>query len=702
MELIPDGCETMESPPSCSRQPPDGDEFPDYHESPSSTKPMKEPSPPPTASVANSATALWKSSFLHRDQQSSFSVRDKIAIFSNASSNTAPTPGLTKTFRSTDNIFFSVEGQEDMKENNKTSLGDLESSKGNVVRPPRLHARSQSLVDISSTEQVTKKDRWSILAEQRQKSLSRLKGLVIPEKVVEIETPPGVDLPEIRSKADPAPTPHLPTAPISSPATTTVLTASLWSPPAPSLPKYSPAFKRKSLQLYTTRDAPEVFTSTLELPPSTKPVGDIVSQKKAAENNDAPKSLESITSPTRSDCSFEFLTETKGAQKQVECKLEIRPSRNEEDSDNDSAVSSSQSSYISRTSPPPSPSHFVAHAESDTLHFRPQNQSGGKFDIANHRLLKAQSVEAINRQNILASAKCRSGRDLKIGSPLIQRKFEEEEELAQPEPEVQTNEDLSTDVGVEEVDSIELITNGINKTISNTDENSEPQVEKHKERVTESKSVYLRNVQKDDVPRRTTSGLLSRNSRAASVTDLRKSFELMGQNTPVKTKEVSPSATSRTSTNSLVVKKFSAIEKDQVTTQPVKPQATLGFQVSKLRYSRINFILELVIHLLILTSTRISCNSPSIRFFILKYPVLRWSALISNTLFVLIIIHPPIHNCVKSLRNLFLGTILHLRLTKCNKTFYYLLIYACIYAFISGTFLYSIISLFCTPKFIFR
>lgn len=44
------------------------------------------------------------------------------------------------------------------------------------------------------------------------------------------------------------------------------------------------------------------------------------------------------------------------------------------------------------------------------------------------RVLKPQSVEAINRKNILASARCRSGRDLN-GSPLIQRKFSNDEEL---------------------------------------------------------------------------------------------------------------------------------------------------------------------------------------------------------------------------------------------------------------------------------
>jgi len=46
----------------------------------------------------------------------------------------------------------------------------------------------------------------------------------------------------------------------------------------------------------------------------------------------------------------------------------------------------------------------------------------------NRRVLKAQSVDAINRKNVLFSARCRSGRDLKVGSPLIRRKFSDDEE----------------------------------------------------------------------------------------------------------------------------------------------------------------------------------------------------------------------------------------------------------------------------------
>lgn len=53
--------------------------------------------------------------------------------------------------------------------------------------------------------------------------------------------------------------------------------------------------------------------------------------------------------------------------------------------------------------------------------------SQASAESLSRRVLKPQSVEAINRKNILASARCRSGRDLN-GSPLIQRKFDDEGE----------------------------------------------------------------------------------------------------------------------------------------------------------------------------------------------------------------------------------------------------------------------------------
>ncbi|KAF2883587.1 hypothetical protein ILUMI_22582 [Ignelater luminosus] len=464
-----DVCETMEAPPSASRQPPD-------------------------------------------DQQSSCSVRDKIAIFSNASKSN-DLISTKKISESADDILVkrsvsalcktginSLTNERTIKKqtnNSSRSSLDLTStstgtnflSEEKLEKPiqkhstlSRLHTRSQSLMDISNTDLIPKKDRWNLLAEQRQRSLSKLKGLIIPERVVEIDLPNVVDLPEIKSSDSPSVVNNA-NLPVTSAETPIVpcqrnisvpsLSVPPWSNPnSNNIPKYSPAFKRKSLQLHSDISSKIDINSNENASSSVNEV-EIISTKlnqkqlpiKSIYDNhvvkitgnlclaDAPKSLESITSPTRSDCSFEYNTSPdirtykqeqllKANQLDARIGLGILNKgredlgKSEDESDNDSAVSSSQSSYISRTSPPTSPSHlhsnFTSRSctvnESDSLTQLKCHSTGSSqsCDNQNHRLLKPQSVEAINRKNILASAKCRSGRDLKIGSPLIQRRFEEE------------------------------------------------------------------------------------------------------------------------------------------------------------------------------------------------------------------------------------------------------------------------------------
>ena len=282
--------------------------------------------------------------------------------------------------------------------------------------------------------------------------------------------------------------------------------------PAPKiLSSYSPAFKRKSLTVYGNSNST-----------ATSPV------KNGGGNNqlaspDAPKSLESICSPTRSDYSFDFVSSSGSPENNQSTTVNNKPKmnhsqrkigRNElyDDSDNDSAVSSSQSSISRGFSPPmsPVPSDRSTVSERSYLSSDPQqpyptqrsqliidnngssrgnslyarsfsmsdkppapkptntttittnavsqipqrqplkrsNSSETTSTISSstitsstisssastlsaeslsRRVLKPQSVEAINRKNILASARCRSGRDLN-GSPLIQRKFNDDEE----------------------------------------------------------------------------------------------------------------------------------------------------------------------------------------------------------------------------------------------------------------------------------
>lgn len=290
--------------------------------------------------------------------------------------------------------------------------------------------------------------------------------------------------------------------------------------PAPQIhSKYSPAFKRKSLTVYGT----SVTTS----PSSINSNNSIKSSPSSASTfSEPPKSLESICSPTRSDYSFEFASTTSSPDgSRSRPRMVQRKARLDyDDSDNDSAVSSSQSSISRGFSPPMSPApserstissersyistelnyqrrplivdslnrtsvsrdvkDSISESDKDQFgrigllnertclterssssssggsnprspqpneHFSrnsqiPQRQlkrsnstdtncstsstltsgSQASAESLSRRVLKPQSVEAINRKNILASARCRSGRDLN-GSPLIQRKFSDED-----------------------------------------------------------------------------------------------------------------------------------------------------------------------------------------------------------------------------------------------------------------------------------
>lgn len=291
--------------------------------------------------------------------------------------------------------------------------------------------------------------------------------------------------------------------------------------PAPQIhSKYSPAFKRKPLTVYNTSltSSPMANGSPMKN-----------SQQSAIPTfSEPPKSLESICSPTRSDYSFEFASTTSSPDgTRTRPKTMQRKARTDyDDSDNDSAVSSSQSSISRGFSPPMSPVPSERSTMSSERSYvstelsyprRPliadnvsrsslrdvrdstgvdKDQFGGRIGVLgertylterssssssgsnprspqpnelastrnsqipqrqlrrsnstdtncstsstltsgsqtsaeslSRRVLKPQSVEAINRKNILASARCRSGRDLN-GSPLIQRKFPDDEDAA--------------------------------------------------------------------------------------------------------------------------------------------------------------------------------------------------------------------------------------------------------------------------------
>jgi hypothetical protein len=243
------------------------------------------------------------------------------------------------------------------------------------------------------------------------------------------------------------------------------------------LPKYSPAFKRRGLSAYQTTFSSSTLpnTKTTTVGATTPTTSATMSNKfsKGAGANSAttpePKSLESLTSP-RSDSSFEFSSsysdkrqyETNNATKPVTDRygtsnvnnsfekptekslatvevnqnadkgkateqLQVNSSNGNqypkssngklEDSDNDSAVSSSRSSISHGLSPPNSPTpgdSTAATPDPDRSSREEQDKQEGSEDSSGNmdeswRILKPQSIEAINRKNVLKSAKFSSG-----------------------------------------------------------------------------------------------------------------------------------------------------------------------------------------------------------------------------------------------------------------------------------------------------
>nr|XP_022908049.1 uncharacterized protein LOC111419468 [Onthophagus taurus] len=467
----------MDVPPIYSRQPPDGHEFPDYQED-NKEEPIVEQiseKPPPIK-----PREIWKL----KCEPPKNNVRDKIAMFSNTPTN------LTKKYISTDNITLSDNPEKyktlsrseltlEIKDDSKLK-GDFDLNLSKEEEEPvfrKLSGRSMSLCDVSTN----KPDKWSAMVEQRRKCLSRLKGLVIPENIPEIEVnvKPFVDLPEIKSEI---------TVPI--------------------FPEIKKSETPKPNYRHTYSFSPKTPSKVIQKQKS--PSKEIELTVNVNNQNDPPKSLESITSPTRSDYSFEYIysPEIKSKSNGFLEKSKIINDVHEDESDNDSALSSSQSSYISKNSPPASPTGQIL------------SKSDSNYDSLNRRLLKAQSVEAINRKNILASARCRSGRDLKVGSPLIQRKFEEEHK----------NEILKTEIKtlkkeIEKIDSKEILTRSTSETTHRELIKSETEIVFNKQR-----SLV------DIVPK-------TRFVKAASVNDLRKNFEKESpKNSPTskKSPEISP------------------------------------------------------------------------------------------------------------------------------------------------------------------
>ncbi|KAJ8678621.1 hypothetical protein QAD02_014408 [Eretmocerus hayati] len=483
-----------------------------------------------------------------QDNRSERSVRDKIAMFTSQAAGleaplfpspqpptrrlsqpgpkTQPRSLVAPTITTTTPTVVGTTGNGLTRATSFSGLANGATEAGGYIarqqclEKPQPLTRTNSLAStfarpVAASDESARRSSLSQLIEQRRKGISKLRGLVIPERdaltaLSSTEQQPIVDLPEIRSRDS-----ILNNLQVTrskslqqqhtdlgskwgsqgslSSSTRSFCIASSFKMPAPKiLSSYSPAFKRKSLAVYgssngssTTSSSPPPPQSPQSRPSSKQSSSSSSGGQQLASPDLAPKSLESICSPTRSDYSFEFAASPTlmlncsssppnpgHHQNSTSSRLAngsgitvaMRSSNGSsaksttlcyhDDSDNDSAVSSSQSSISRGFSPPASPvpsdrstlssserSYLSSCGETTSSFAAVQQQSSVKISqrqlqqqqldqqqSLSRRVLKPQSVEAINRKNILASARCRSGRDQNVGSPLIQRKFDPDEE----------------------------------------------------------------------------------------------------------------------------------------------------------------------------------------------------------------------------------------------------------------------------------
>ncbi|CAB0027931.1 unnamed protein product [Trichogramma brassicae] len=459
---------------------------------------------------------------------SCFNVNDTSAkVSNNLTRATSFSGSATSLFSSSDRLQTSSD-----------ALNGVGSSSSSITNG--FVSRTNSLVSTlrrpSGGEESSKRSSLDQLIEQRRKGYSKLRGLVIPEKDAVPVDQPIIDLPEIKSR-DSILMNQVPRSNIqdkwgsqSSLASNASTVSSSLRPgnnglnnnnnnnnslnssfkiPAPKiLSSYSPAFKRKSLNIYSGTNQNSSSVLSPKLANNNNGNNNIINncnnnnnqqQQLGSPASDAPMSLESICSPTRSDYSFNFVNSSSTSpENNYSSNNSNTSSGNNNNNNNNNKVqvpaqrqrSARQQrrqrqgwsprvrrlgqrlgrqqlaeQHIARlvavalgqqrpaaaaasrlrqpaAAAPRAPQHSTlkrtssqettatsGNASTLTAGSQQQQQAAGA-DTLSRRVLKPQSVEAINRKNILASARCRSGRDHN-GSPLIQRKFSDDDEEQQ-------------------------------------------------------------------------------------------------------------------------------------------------------------------------------------------------------------------------------------------------------------------------------
>lgn len=226
--------------------------------------------------------------------------------------------------------------------------------------------QQQQQNNINTANSSRKSSMTSLIEQRRRSTMSKLKGLVIPE-VTEGSTAGGGgerNSLTARHKSNSSSSKSTTSSSIGGGSSGSSLPSPPWKEkesgqqPA-EFPKYSPAFKRKPFTVYNTKKSPVEKTNSSEEKEENSP-----HYKPPIGKRNSDDSLGSC------------------------------PAQKTEDSDNDSAVSSGLSSLSGRSSSPPqSPKQREKHSGT--------NNRGHE----NPRVLKKNSVEAINRQNVLNACK---------------------------------------------------------------------------------------------------------------------------------------------------------------------------------------------------------------------------------------------------------------------------------------------------------
>jgi hypothetical protein len=455
-------------PPTLSRLPPDGHEFPPDYRDPASSSSnsntfqnsemlSRKSSASSTGSLDRSTSANQNNvekvqnkqqrPLMKHDEHSASSVKAKIAMFSNAkqsrlrdraAENSSVTTlsesnskSLTRSLTHGDVRFEEVQP---LTNNNKSNsinpkanhLGyrsmvnmnkEFNQSTDSLVRTTharlsRLNSdnskfggRSQSLMEIGAglPKRTMSSERKTPSPHSRSQSSSGIETPELPDQRRKntLTKMKGLVIPEVNNEAMASPPP--PTSNTSSGSTgngnsTNKLSPPPWKSTSEVPSKYSPAYKRKPFTEYRTSPSSNNSTSVVKTEKSSSrlvPASTGTGNKNNNNNHSTVTLNHSNTSSTavKSD-----------------------------DSDNDSAVSSGRSSLShSSVSPPASPKSAknnlnprnLATSEEETIQESPirlnssiRSESTSSAEIVTDpRILKKDSVEAINRRNILESCK---------------------------------------------------------------------------------------------------------------------------------------------------------------------------------------------------------------------------------------------------------------------------------------------------------